>query len=520
MRVTTEIFKPVAVLAAMLSLTLAEPARPLAATVPEVPSAAAGPAPALLQAPPPEEPPQITSHLYSSPSAAREGRWKTEFQDGAALKQRGVYSANGLSLLAEMGEISISETPNTVHGLSGKGGRLAVSTGNGGNALRLQTFASSGVGGSGSGGMLVGATGEISLLSDAARFKTILFSGRESLQQGVQRLTPGEKRGDVVGVVATVEPFKGRLAAEAELDFSIFDRDTADDVDAIRDSALRLQLVGELGRYRYKALYERTGPEYRLFGAKGPKRDSEGVSLGVETSLGVHGFDVKLSRYHNNTRDEELKPRLYRYEGLLDYTFRAIDELPLGLRYKKTFVDSAQEPAGYLPRKSEEDAVAGKVNYLRGKWDLGLLASYSQRTDLIRDEREATSTTFSFLPKYAAGELTVTPDFSLQRSVDIPASQRTARYAVGVGISGSALEKRLDYQLNGAFKKELAATGYRKETVGANVKAAYPFLTLFRKNWQPSLGISGEYSGITDPAALRRENAFTLLFSVEGKSLL
>lgn len=520
MRVTTEILKPAAVLAAMLSLALAQPARALAGTVPAAPSAAAGPAPVLPDSPPPEAATSIASYLYSSPSAARSGRWTTEFQDGASLKQRGVYSANGLSLLAEMGEISISETPNTVHGLSGKGGRLAVSTGSGGNALRLQTFASSGAGGSGSGGMLFGATGEISILSDAARFKTILFSGRQSLQQGLQPLTLGEKRGDVVGLVATVEPFKGRLAAEAELDFSIFDRDTADDVEAIRDSALRLQLGGELGRYRYKALYERTGPDYRLFGAKGPKRDSEGVSLGVETSLGIHAFDVKLSRYHNNTRNEVLKPRLYRFEGLLDYTFKAIDDLPLGLRYKKIFVDSAQEPAGYLPSRSEEEAVAGKVNYLRGRWDLGLLASYSQRTDLIRDEREATSTTFSFLPKYAAGELTVTPDFSLQRSVDVPASQRTARYAVGLGITGSALEKRLDYQLNGAFKKEMAATGFRKETVGANVKAAYPVLTLFKKNWQPSFGISGEYSGITDPAALRRENAFTFLFSVEGKSLL
>jgi hypothetical protein len=519
MWVTTEILPRIAVIALMIiACALAEPA---SALVGAVPAGAVAPPPEASQAPPPPEAsPQITSYLYSSPLAAGRGRWKTEFRDGSSLLQRGEYSVNGLSLLAEMGDIKISETANTVDGISGRGGRFALSAANGGSAVRLQTFASSRAG-SGPEGMLAGASGEISFLADTARFKTVLVTGREALGQGLKPSQLGERRGDVLGLMAAIEPFKGRLAAEAELDFSIFDRDTADDVGAVRDSALRLQLLGELGSYRYKALYEKTGPDYRLLGTKGPKRDSEGVSLGVQSSQGVHDLDLKLSRYHNNTERRENQARIYRYEGLLDYTLKAIDDLPLGLRYKKTLVDSEREPAGYEPKRTEEDAVAGKVNYLTGKWNLGLLASYSQRTDLIRDEREATSTTFSFLPKFAAAGLTLAPDFSLQRTLDLVASQRTDRYAVGLGINGSALEKKLDYQLNGGFRREWAATtGYRKETVGANLQAAYPSLSLFKRNWQPSLGITGEYNGIVNPAAARRENAFSFLFSLEGKSLL
>ena len=518
MWVPTEIIARITAIATLtIAFALAQPAGALTVPAGTIPA----PAP---QAPPPPEDPPTASYLYNSPSSAKSGGWKTEFRDGSTLVQRGEYSANGVSLTAEMGDIRISESPNTVEELSGKGGRVALSAGSGGSAVRLQTFASSrgdGSGAAGSGGLLAGASGEISLLSDVARFKTIVLTGREALGQGLKPSHLGDRRGDVLGLMAAIEPFKGRLAAEAELDFSIFDRDTTDELEAVRDSALRVQLGGALGRYRYKALYEKTGPDYRLIGAKGPKRDSEGVSLGVQTSQGVHDLDLKLSRHHNNTDSRENLPRLYRYEGLLDYTLKAIDDLPLGLRYKKTFVDSEREPAGYLPKKTEEDAVAGKVNYLTGKWDLGLLASYSQRTDRIRDEREATSATFSFLPKFAAADLTVTPDFSLQRTLDLVASQRTDRYAVGLGINGSALEKKLDYQLNGGFRREWAATtGYRKETVGANLKAAYPALNLFRRSWQPSFGITGEYSDIVNPAAARRENAFSFLFSFEGKSLL
>ncbi|OGU06606.1 MAG: hypothetical protein A2075_08460 [Geobacteraceae bacterium GWC2_58_44] len=464
---------------------------------------------------------------YAAPGKER---WKSDFTSRPAqsmenvpafLNQRGEYSVNGLSLRAEMGDLRISETPNTVQELSRRGGRLALEAGNADTALRLQTFASSGLNGSGSDALLVGATGEISLLAESARFKTIYLSGREALQPGAKPSDYRERRGDVLGLVAVLEPFKGRLAAEAELDFALFDTDSADEAGAVMDSACRVKVGGEWARYRYNALYERTGPDYRLMGGQGPKRDSEGLSLGVETSFNIHAFDLRLSRHHNNTGNNELHPRLYRYEGLLDYTLKAIETLPLGLRYRKSFGESAREPAGYLAKESEEDAVSGRVNYLAGKWDLGLLASFSQRTDRIRAERESTAATLAFLPKFAAGPVTVAPDFSVRRSMDFPTSLRTDQYAVSLGINGSALEKKLDYELKGGFKKEWAGlANHRKETLGAKVKAAYPFASLFKSAWQPSIGIRGEYNGSSDRLSDRRSNAFSLLFSVEGRSLL
>ena len=469
-------------------------------------------------------------HLFM-PAARESGRWKTDFSSRQQARsgnnlpvfvmQRGEYSGNGLSLLAEMGDIRILETPYAMPEISGKGGRFAVAAENSGSALKMQTFASSGGGVNGSDGLLVGATGEISLLAESARFKTLYLSGRQALRPGARPSEYGERKGDVLGLVAILEPFKGRLAAEAELDFVLFDFDSADEADAVRDSACRVKIGGEWGRYRYNALYERTGPNYRLMGGKGPKRDTEGVSLGLETAFRLHAFDLKLSRYHNNTENNELYPRLYKYEGLVDYSFNAIETLPVGLRYRKTFVDSSREPYGYLAKDSEEDAVSGRVNFLTGKWDLGLLASFSQRTDRLSEEREATATTFTFLPKFAAGPVTVSPDFSVKRSMDFPNSLRSEQFAVSLGINGSALEKKVDYEIKGGFKKErIGLVASRRETFGANLKTGYPFTTLFKSILQPSLGIKGEYNGTSDRFSDGRNNAFSLLFSVEGNSFL
>ena len=434
------------------------------------------------------------------------------------LMQRGEYRAGAFSLLAEMGDIRISESPNTVQELSRRGGRLALETGSAGNALRLQSFASLAAGGSGSDGSVLGATGELS--SGSARFKTVYLSERQALKPGPKPTDLGEKRGDVFGVVASWEPFQGRLNAEAELDLALYDPDSGDDAEAYRDTACRLKLGGEWGRYRYQALYERTGPEYRLMGGTGPKRDWEGISLGLETAFRLHALDLRLSRYRNNTGDNPLYPRLNRYEGSVDYSLKAIRALPLGLRYRKTFIDSDREPLGHLPRESEEDAVSGRANYLAGRWDLGVLASFSQRTDRIREAPEASAATLAFLPKFAAGALIVAPDFSLKRSIDFPASLRTDQYAVGLGINGTLLEKKLDYELRGGFKEEWSTPAHRKQTLGANLKAAYPLVNLFKGAWRPILGLRGEYSGTSDMLSDRGSRALSLHFTLEGRSLL
>ena len=507
----------------MLALLLV-PARPAFPSFSQaVPPATSKSAPAAAA---PDDPLSLRVELPGGPERFR-SEFKAEYPkelwsgdlDGAPsyLLQRGEYGGSGFGVFAEMGDIRINQTLNTVQEISGRGGRFGFLTGSSGNSARFETFAAAGANGDSHDHTLVGATGELSLMGDSARFKTIFLSGRQSLDTEGRWPDSGAKKGDVLGLVAVFNPFDGRVSAEAEVDYSVFDGNTADANAAVHDSAYRLKLGGGWGRSRYTALYERTGPQYRLMSGQGPARDSEGVSLGVATSLQQHALDFKLSRYNNNTENDELYPRLYRYEGFVDYRFKGFKAVPLALQYRKTFIDSTKEPLGYLPKEVEEDAVSGEMNLLAGKWDLGVRGTLSQRTDKLRQQRETATHLVGFRPKFVAGQVKVAPDFSVKRVTQFPSNLRTDHYAVDLGLNGSLMESRLDYEVKGGFKRETTGVpGTGRQVIGAKVKAAYPLSRFFKWSRASSLGIKGEYKGVDNRAYDRRESDFSLLISLDG----
>lgn len=470
--------------------------------------------------------------VLTAPSAASQSSFSSEFQaeypatpwdpdrqgKPSFVLQRGEYGGSGFKLRAEMGDLRLAETGNTLQEAWGRGGRFSLLSGSAANRVVFRTFAASGDR-PGPEDSLVGATGELSLLGDSARFKTIFVSGRRSLDREGRWPTAGAKRGDVVGFVARLEPIREKLAAEVEYDYSTYDANTADSGSALRDSACRVKVTGDVGGNRYAALYERTGPRYRLMG-DGPERDREGGSIGIGRAFDSHDLDVRLSRYNNNTEGDPLNPRLYRYEGVVDYKFKGFKTLPLALQYRKTLIDSKQEPAGYQPKDLDEDAVSGQVNYLAGRWDLGLRGGVTQRTDRLRQQRDLATTSVGFFPRFSAGSFTLFPDLFIKRTSDYAADQRTNQYAVSFGATGNLLEKRLDYEVKGGFKKESSGAGNGREVLGAKVKALYPLAGLFRWTRQPSLGIKGEYNGINNLTEDRRQNDFSLLISLDGGSFL
>ncbi|QWV97713.1 hypothetical protein KP003_00100 [Geomonas nitrogeniifigens] len=438
----------------------------------------------------------------------------------AFVLQRGEYGGSGYKLLVEMGDLQLKQTRNTLQEVRGRGGRFSFLTGSFGNRATLETFATSDAHGEGADDTLVGATGELSLLDESASFKTILLSGRKSLDREGRWPAAGARRGDVAGFVAQLKPLKGLVAAEAEYDCSSYDASTSDLTSPMRDTAYRLKLSGGWGPSRYTALYERTGPRYLLMSA-GPPRDREGGSFGVETVLALHAFDVKLSRYNDNVENNPLAPRVNRYEGVFDYRFRGVKMLPLALQYRKTVIDSGREPLGTLPKDVAEDAVSGQLNYLAGSWDLGVRGGMSQRIDRLRQQRELATTSLGFLPRFSAGSFTLLPDLSLKRITDFNAAQRTDQYALNLGVSGKLLEKRVDYEIKGGYKRECTGVpGTGKETFGAKLKAVYPLARFFNWSRQPSLAVKGEYNEVNNLTEDRRENDFSLLISLDGGSFL
>lgn len=431
------------------------------------------------------------------------------------LQQGDDYRRFGVE--AETGDIEITDIPGAVQSPNRSGGRVVLQPKGVWNGVRMETFATTNNSGTGYDSSVVGATGEISSVGKALTLKTLYLSGREALDPWP--LLSNRRKGEVLGLFATVDPFGGKLAAEAEVGFSSFDVSTADDVSAVSDSACHVKFFGRSGGSRYSALYERIGPQYRVVGARVPKRDSEGVSLALATESPLHALDLKVSRYNDNVGNSVLYPRLYKYEGIFDYTFKGVKSLPLGLRYRKTITDSDREPAGWSEQKKDEDAFSGRLRYLSGRWDLGMEATYSQRSDGVRGELDSTATGLSLSPKFSAWGLNVAPEFAMKRSKDFVNSVDGDEYAVNLGINGKALEKKLDYEVRGGYKKEwtnLPDDG--RDTLTARVKAAYPLIFLGNRR-RPVIGIKGEYTGVVNQATSdRRSNAVSLLFSIEGAS--
>lgn len=453
-------------------------------------------------------------------------RWKVNFDSREKrdlpgltapgfMNQRGEYRGGRFKLHAEMGDLLVRETPHTLPELSRKGGRLALQSGDAGNSLRLETFAMP-TQGSDSDTLLVGATGELSLLADSARFKTIYLSETESHHPFGKRSDSGARKGSVLGFVTVLEPFPGKLAAEAEVDFALIDPDAADDAAALRDRAYRVKVGGALQNYSYSALYEATGPEYRAIAGYQPKRDREGMAWNLAADFQRHTLGVNLSRYNDNTGNSELYPRLYRYEGALDYAFKGIAGLPLGLQYRKTLLESIREPAGVAPRQADSDTVSGKMNLLARNWDFGFRGNYMQRNDRLLEVREMAATTLAFSPKFTAGTVVVAPAFSVGRSTNYLAKLEKETLAVNLDVTGGLIGKFLDYELRSGFTKERNSALTGKETIGAKVKLSCNLKNFLDKALMPSVAVKGEYNRSVFAQSLSSRSDYALLLLIDS----
>ena len=79
------------------------------------------------------------SRLFATPQLPEAEQWKTTFEmrqnpyksDAPEfLLQRAEYRAHGLSLMSEMGDLVIHETPYTAQDLARRGGKMTVVSGN------------------------------------------------------------------------------------------------------------------------------------------------------------------------------------------------------------------------------------------------------------------------------------------------------------------------------------------------------------------------------------------------------
>ncbi len=420
---------------------------------------------------------------------------------------QGKYTGNRFDFLGETGDVLINETPNTVQGLARRGGNLVLQSKN--LHLQLRTFAVKSeqvFGFKGGLGMeaskddhITGVSGDLGLISDKVRFRTIYATGGEEGNSLGISSTDGKKKGNVIGYLFTTDFFKQKLVTEAELDISRFDPDTDDEFPYERDKAYRLKMGGAWDKYTYEALYEYMGPDYQVIGNPGLQKNREGYTLNTGGNFQFQTINLSLSRYNDNVKKDELFPRTYTTQGTIDYNFSKFQSLPMGLTYQKTRLDSRSEPPETLPVETDTDTMTGRINYVKGPWNLGILTSYSLQNDRTSQDNDTTTITHTLAPTYNTEYLSVSPAFSFNRMKTHLTGVHTDTYTSTLDLRGNLFEKKITYGLGGAYNWIKASDDTTKQDIlNTNFNVSY---LLVKNLWgflNPSMGIRGLYNRTND----------------------
>jgi hypothetical protein len=429
------------------------------------------------------------------------------------------YDRSPFMIGMDIGDLQLNETVNTVQYLARRGGRFYLKH----ETLQLNTFVvhSQQVFGFREGLGIEGTTDDhimgVSLektFSDGRyRVKAVYVTGGEQGSSFGIFAPGGEKKGDVIGILGSASLFEGKLAAEAEVDFSKFDSDTADEFDAEEDIAYRLKLGGYAGNLNYGATYEFVGADYEVIGNQGLQKNRTGIALnGGLTFKQYHSLNATYSIYHDNVDDNELYPTVYTSQAMLSYSFSGIPNMPISLSYQHSLLDSTEEPDIIYTVHTDTDVFSANVSYMKDRWNLVFQASHSIQNDRTGNGNDSTTTTFTFTPSYFTDNFSITQNFSFNRSRFPNNNQRTDTYTVNLDLRGKTYHERVSYEVAGTYNRMKASDGSsEQDTLNSNFRISY----LLAKNlWgylNPSVGIRGLYNKSNDRVYSGENEEFVLL---------
>ncbi|MEW6374315.1 MAG: hypothetical protein AB1502_00805 [Thermodesulfobacteriota bacterium] len=440
---------------------------------------------------------------------------------------QGRYAGKRFSFLGEAGDVTIDETSNTVQGLARRGGNLVLQFKD--LNLQLRTFDVKSEqlfgfkGGTGLGTTpndhIMGVSGDIRFFSERLKFRTIYVKGGEEGSSLGISTAGGAKEGDVLGFLLMTDFFKGKLTTEAEFDLSRFDSDTSDEFPRRHDKAYKLKVGGALGDYTYEALYEYWGPDYEVVGNQGLSKDKESYALKAGANfLQIHLINLGLSLYNDNVEKDSLYPRVYTYQGMIDYTFSKFKSLPVGLSYQKSRLDSKWEPLGTPSTRTDTDTVTGKINYIKEPWNLGFTTTYSLQNDKTHQNNDTTTVTYTFTPTYTLEHpyLSISPTLSFNRSRTHLTKVHTDTYTGTLDLKGNLLRKKVTYGVGGTYIVMRSSDGLtRQDTLSSNFNVSY---LLFKNLWgflNPSMGIRGLYNRTHDRVLRQTTNELAFFLVIQ-----
>ncbi len=433
----------------------------------------------------------------------------------------GRYAGENLGLLAEMGDLQLQETQNTVMGLARRGARAELNY----RSFSLSSFmvqSEQVFGFDGGLGLdfnendnIKGVAGGIKLFSDALTLRTIYVTGGEKGSSFGLYTEGGDRKGDVLAFVLQNQLLDGKLTIGAEYDLSDFDADTSDEFSSETDRAWSLKAGGYAGNVNYQALYEYVGPDYEVVGNRGLQRDREGFTVngGIQSSL--YALTLSGSRYEDNVKEDPLFPQTSATMGMADFSFNRFPAFPMGLSVQRTIMDSSMVPEFGMPIKTYTDMIGARINHPSGPWNFSLNANYSRQDDRTDVNYDTKTQTYSFVPMYYSEHFSFTPSLSFNRSSDDTSGTDTDTYTATLDLRGDLFSGKCLYEFAGTFNRmEMSRDAMKMDSLNSNFRVAYVPGTNYFGFLNPSIGLRGLYNKTNDRLSHQSNEDFALLLVI------
>jgi hypothetical protein len=254
-----------------------------------------------------------------------------------------------------------------------------------------------------------------------------------------------------------------------------------------------------LAAYNYEAVYEHIGRDYNVVGNPGIMKDREGFGLRGGTSFGVHGVNLSFSRYNDNVRNDELFPRIVSYEAVGDYSFNGIPGVPLGLNYRKAIQETDRIPQGGAEMKLHTDTITGRAGYSAGQLNLNLQVAHSLMDDQGPANNDSTLMNYNLMASYNLQNFSLNPNIQINRSTNKVTDISTNTYTLVLDLRSKWFNDRIGADIGGTYSINKTSDKLMDmRNLMANFRLTYYLKNIVRALTNPSFGLRGTYTKITD----------------------
>lgn len=418
---------------------------------------------------------------------------------------KGNFKDEKLNFFTELGNVSISETPNTLSGFSRRGGKIGFSS----KLFTLNAFVmkseniysfSGGIGlDPAKEGNIKGASGSIKFFEEKLEFKGIYFEGEEPLNSlGISKDSNSISEGKVNAFLLTTNFFKGKFKTEMEADFSKYDADIEDEFAKKEDKAYRANFKGNIKYFSYDLFYNYFGKDYKAIGNQGLNKDNEiyGVRSGFNT--GKNNINITISNQKDNVKEEPLFPQIETNQANLDYNFNGIKNFSIGFGLQNSSRETKIEAENIPKVSTDSNMFIGRINYFKGGFNIGINSMKLKLDDKTSINNDTSSLTNTIYLSYNSKYFSISPSISLNRTEAILTNYITDTFTTALNFNLKII-KELSFDGTTSYTTVKAKNKtVDMKNISSNIRLSYSLKSLLKEFIDPTIGLKAAYLNIKD----------------------